>query len=263
MGATKIQWCDRVWNPVTGCTPISEGCEHCYAKRMSKRLAGRYGYPAAPHEFDVTLHEDKLDEPLKWKASQRVFLCSMGDLFHPVVPVAYQAQMLKTIALCPQHVFLFLTKRPEQMLMFERNCGGLNRPNIWLGVSAETQACADERIPILLQIPAAKRFVSVEPMLGQVNLMPYLWNEHVWGNCSGIPIVSHDHLLDWVIAGGETGPGARPMHPNWLRSLRDQCQNANVPFFFKQWGGKGPADRILDGRRWLDAPHMAEPAAWV
>ena len=221
--STKIEWAvnpdgskGETWNPVTGCTPISEGCQNCYAKRMSKRLAGRCGYPAYD-PFQVTLHPDRLDEPLKWKKPRRVFVCSMGDFFHQDVPFEFIAQVWQTMNNAQQHIFMVLTKHPERMAKFISRLGWDIHDNVWLGVTAENQKRADERIPILLQIPAVVRFVSVEPMLEPVNL----------ANCGKI---------DWVICGGETGPGARPMHPDWVRNLRDQCQNAGVPFFFKHWG---------------------------
>lgn len=257
---TKIEWANEVWNPVTGCTKISPGCKNCYAERMAKRLKGRFGYPA-DDPFRVTLHPDRLGDPYKWKKPRRIFICSMGDLFHEEINnpepyiefgefyegtyehLEFVGEVLSTIADCSHHTFMVLTKRPQNIklaIQYTKENGRywpqtpkqiapgftFNRsddylPNLWIGVTAENQEMADERIPILLDIPAAVRFVSVEPMLGPVDLENYLG-------------------LDWVICGGESGPGARPMHPDWVRSLRDQCVEAGVPFFFKQWGEWSP-----------------------
>ena len=249
MSPTKIEWADEVWNPVTGCTPISEGCRNCYAKRMAARLKGRYGYPE-DEPFRSTFHPDRLEQPFKG-SNKRYFVCSMSDLFHDHVPI----QTILTVfdhaeqaALKHGHTFIFLTKRPirmkhavEKWLEFGRLMSGLEENNpfpLWLGVSVEDQRTADERIPILLQIPAAVRFVSVEPMLGAVDLNK-LPKFDIPGD--GVDRCTHyeapwDEYLHWVVCGGETGPGARPMHPDWPRGLRDQCQAAGVPFFFKQWG---------------------------
>lgn len=294
--STKIEWVvnpdgsqGKSWNPVTGCTKISPGCKHCYAERMSKRLAGRCGYPA-DEPFKVTYHHNRLEEPLRWRKPQNVFAVSMGDLFHEDVPDEYINQVFAVMALCPQHTFRVLTKRPKRMCQYmaDNNYIELNGvnigqfpplPNVWLGVTAENQEQADKRIPLLLQTPAAVRFVSVEPMLGPVDLgglswvsFPYPvrgdWPFHATAAAAGIHrahVNSHgavsacvgDKLLgikpaemdwcrklDWVICGGETGPGARPMHPDWVRSLRDQCQNAGVPFFFKSWGNWKPISEM-------------------
>jgi len=280
MGKTRIEWADAVWNPVAGCTPVSEGCAHCYAARMATRLAGQCGYPA-DEPFRVTLHKDKLEEPLHWASPRRVFVVSMGDLFHPLVPREVIADVFNTMAAwtltcrkqgcehddesCwhdPGHTYLILTKRPQRMkdvindmpnyvgerwpgdtaLSISLEAGNWPLPDVWLGVSAENQARADERIPILLSIPAAKRFVSCEPLLSPIDLTHIqqgeTWTENaltgeVWGAFPG----GHDqfdHHLDWVITGGETGPGARPMEEDWARSLVRQCRAANVAFFMKQ-----------------------------
>lgn len=289
MAKSKIEWTEYSWNPVSGCTPISEGCQNCYAKRMSKRLAGRCGYPA-DDPFKVTLHPDRLSEPLKWKKPRRIFVCSMGDIFHEEVPDEFIGEIFSIILDTEhKHTYLILTKRPKRALEWFRKhpkgifvgANSFYEPiyyrwplqNVWFGVTTENQARADERIPILLEIPAAVRFVSVEPMLEPVDLSKWIY-------CGDRP------LLNWVICGGETGPGARPMHPDWARSLRDQCQAAGVPFFFKQWGeykplpfsgrddglhtlqeypgckydfvkvGKKNAGRILDGRIWDEFPEQ-------
>lgn len=287
MNRTKIEWAEVTWNPVTGCTPVSEGCQNCYAKRMATRLRGRCGYPEND-PFRVTLHPERLKEPLRWKKPRRVFVCSMGDLFHPDVPVEFIDRVFAIMALATQHTFIILTKRPLRMKEYikyraARNFYHLKHiewplPCVWLGVSCENQRAADERIPILLQTPAAVRFVSVEPMLGPVDLETQLGNAEESRHC-----LNGWHGIDWVICGGETGPRARPMHPAWVRSLQNQCQAAGVPFFFKSWGeycypdqlpdetyellepecfvggfplhiGKKKAGRYLDGRTWDEFP---------
>jgi protein gp37 len=312
MSRTKIEWAEHVWNPATGCTPISEGCQNCYAKRMANRLRGRCGYPQ-DDPFRVTLHEDRLGEPLRWKKPRRVFVCSMGDLFHDDVPHEFIYGIWDVMVQSKQHTFLVLTKRPDRMKSFIEKvmCNRMDyaltfggtpegkkarkwaqKPvqNVWLGVTAENQQRADERIPILLQIPAAVRFVSVEPMLGPVDLLS---NDYLGGciNCEvcldnpGTCVnCAQNRKLDWIICGGESGPGARPMRLDWARSLCDQCQAAGVPFFFKQWGEYGPnwlnddngkkiegsewmdrvgkkaAGRILDGRTWDEYPEVRNEA---
>ncbi len=226
---TKIEWTDETWNPVTGCTKISTGCKNCYAERMAKRLAGRFGYPEAPHQFDVTLHFDRLGDPLKWRKKPRmVFVCSMGDLFHPKVPDDFIMRVFRIMGRsnANRNIFQILTKRPERMRDWvnEYVVDYDNRPapfkNIWLGVTAENQETADLRIPTLLDTPAAVRFVSAEPLLGPINL-------DNWAK-----------IVDWVIVGGESGNGFREMDPEWARSIKRQCAEANVPFFMKQMSGR-------------------------
>lgn len=243
MSKTKIEWAERSWNPITGCTKISTGCKNCYAERMSKRLAGRYGYDK-DNPFKITFHPNRLEEPLRWRKPQIVFVCSMGDLFHEDVDDGILCRIFDTMFATEQHTFLILTKRPERMKKFITKCvqGGVAK-NVWLGVTVENQEMADKRIPILLQTPAAKRFVSVEPMLGEVTLWKWLlsdgWTPSFYDpdNAEGIPCAEPtNEYINWVICGGETGHGARPMHPDWAKHLRDQCIHANVPFFFKQWG---------------------------
>lgn len=264
--ATKIEWVTNsdgtkgeTWNPITGCTKVSEGCANCYAERMSKRLAGRYGYPA-DEPFRVTLHPDKLEQPMRWKKPRKIFVCSMSDLFHSAVPLEFQLKILKVIKQCPQHTFQILTKRPEQIAMLDYVGGIEFPPNVWLGISAENQQRADERIPELLKVTATVRFVSAEPLIGPLDLTHYL-NGCPEPYGGGIHYVSHDMALDacepemegmmieeepqwqqtmpelfWVIVGGESGPNARPMHPQWARDIRDQCQASGTQFFFKQHG---------------------------
>lgn len=281
---TKIEWTEVTWNPITGCTKISEGCKNCYAEKMSKRLAGRFGYPD-DDPFRVTIQADKFTKPKNWKKPRMVFVCSMSDLFHEAIDFTIIDMLFGIMHDCSHHTFQVLTKRPERMLEYFNSRGHI-LPNVWLGVTAENQDEANKRIPILLQIPAAIRFVSCEPLLGPIDLKQVIaaklrnWilnNETQYG-------------LDWVICGGESGHNARPMHPNWARSLRDQCQEADVPFFFKQWGellpgcqvnnikqvgrnsvqfrsphnpnkmntyykiGKTKAGRLLDGKEWNEWP---------
>ncbi len=257
MGKTKIEWATHVWNPISGCTPVSEGCENCYARRMAYRLRGRCGYPQ-DEPFKVTLHEERILEPYYWHKPRRIFVCSMSDLFHPEIPDEFIYRVLLTMQQNPRHTFFLLSKRPERILRWNN----LQKPwnseewpqNIWVGVTAENQKRADERIPILLQIPAAVRFVSCEPLLGHINLSKWLGTCAACGapatQCGPVlwqkgqkccPECTHDGVhLDLVIVGGETGPGARPMCPDWVRDLRDQCISAEVPFFFKSWGDWAP-----------------------
>ncbi|MCK4739057.1 MAG: phage Gp37/Gp68 family protein [Deltaproteobacteria bacterium] len=275
MAKSNIEWTDEVWNPETGCTKVSAGCDNCYAERMSKRLAGRFGYPK-DKPFKVTLHEDRLDIPFKWKKPRRIFVNSMGDLFHEDVPWNFINKVWASMIVNPEHTFLILTKRPKRMAQFfsEKHhpwsaSDGADKPlpNVWLGVSVEDQKTADERIPLLLQTPAAKRFISIEPMLGGVDLTG-IYHEEIGlslqtNSLSGEVIClntrsSHRHedhevSLDWVIVGGENGAGARPMHPDWLRKVRDDCETAGVPFFFKGWG------EWFSREQWEDNPHLVLP----
>lgn len=288
MSNTKIEWADAVWNPVTGCTPISEGCQNCYAKRIAKRLAGRCGYPA-DEPFRVTFHKDKLTEPLRWKKPRRIFVGSMTDLFHEDVDYMWLDQVLYMVYVCPQHTFIMLTKRPQRMRdalnWWYDNCTTQSAPlpNLWLCVTAENQLRADERIPILLEIPAAKHIVSYEPALEQVDFRQWLVKHPYYlAKCPGCGWVGTSELcgagdyftqdsctcpkcgtktddvkgdpsLDWVICGGETGPGARPFNIDWARASRSQCWTAGVPFFFKTTGGKEKSP-LLDGEIIREVP---------
>jgi protein gp37 len=290
--STKIEWArdadgtkGKVWNAMSGCSYASIGCRHCYAERMSHRLAGRFGYPK-DQPFSVTLHPDKLGEPLRWTKGHRVFVCSMGDLFHEDMPFDYIAAVFGVMASTPQHQFMVLTKRPERMLewfewvenpqvdgvaMFPENSGewrvrqllassawkfgvqvpchhdGWPLPNVALGTTVENHEYAKRRIPSLLRCLSVIRFVSVEPMLGPV------WLDHLDVDGAGngqwcqIDALTGRHTdmgrpcadvpkLDWVICGGESGPGARSMEITWARELRDKCKAAGVPFFMKQLG---------------------------
>lgn len=261
---TGIEWTDATWNPVTGCDKVSPGCDHCYAETFAERWRGTRGHYFETG-FDVQPRPDKLALPLRWTKPRKVFVNSMSDLFHDRVPDEYIARVFAVMALAEQHTFQLLTKRhgrmksllrgrPFQQQVWEawstldtpKGCPTLEYaeypdwplPNVWLGVSAEDQKRADLRIPALLDTPAAVRFVSAEPLLGPIDLHadPIGKDSVFW--------IGH---LDWVIVGGESGPSARPMHPDWARSLRDQCIGAGVPFLFKQWGDWVPERLGLHG----------------
>lgn len=252
---TGIEWTDATWNPVTGCTEVSPGCDHCYAKTFAERWRGTPGH-YFENGFDAQLRHDKLSQPLKWKKPRRIFVNSMSDLFHDAIDDVFLGLVWQVMADCPQHTFQILTKRHARMRSFLKGFEPL--PNVWLGVSAESQQWADIRIPALLDTPAAVRFISAEPLLGPISLMR--WLNGGFGN------VAPD--LHWVIVGGESGAGARIMSPDWARDLRDECVAADVPFLFKQWGAWGPtnekdtmqrvgkraAGRELDGRTWDQYP---------
>lgn len=220
MGTTKIPWADAVWNPVTGCSPVSPGCNNCYAKRDAVRLTGRYGYPK-DEPFAPTEHPDRLQQPLLWKQHRFIFVPSMGDLFHPAITDGFRDQVLGIIREAKQHTFLMLTKRVEGMKWYFKTTSDLPN-NLWLGASVESQDEMSRR-RVLLGIPAAKHFLSIEPLLGKIVLY---WYE--------------EQQPDWVIVGGETGPQARPMHPDWVRSLQEECAFLDIPFFFKGWGRYHP-----------------------
>ena len=258
--STKIEWADETWNPITGCTKISSGCKNCYASRMANRLAGRFGYPK-DDPFRVTLHPDKLELPYHWLKPRRIFVCSMGDLFHEDVPDSWISDVHWKVQVAKCHTFLVLTKRPERMRdYYSRYVSANELLNLWIGVSVENQEMADKRIPILLQIPAAVRFVSVEPMLEETYIREYLLGEWkckcgVWtseiraycsAGCVGQRKVSN-RRVNWVIAGGETGSGWRDCDVGHFRDLRVQCAVAGVPFFMKKMpgGGKPPKDLMI------------------
>ncbi|MGE0084867.1 MAG: DUF5131 family protein [Desulfococcaceae bacterium] len=231
---SKIEWTHSTWNPVTGCTKISKGCMNCYAEKMAKRLAGRYGYPKE-NPFQVTLHPDRLHQPLHWKGRHIIFVCSMGDLFHKDVPDAYLSDILDIIRQCPEHTFQILTKRPERMLQLSGKIGKWPE-NVWTGVTVESSDCKS-RIELLREVKSSVRFLSCEPLLNDLGKMDL-------------------KKIDWVIVGGESGCRARPMALEWAANLRDQCVEANIPYFFKQWGGirKKKAGRILEGKEWNQMP---------
>lgn len=315
---SAIEWTDATWNPITGCTLVSEGCRHCYAAQLAatrlKNHPSRQGLArlnaAGEAKFtgEVRFNEQWLADPLRWKRPRMIFVCAHGDLFHEDVPDEWIDRVFAVIALAPQHTFQVLTKRTKRMRRYFAHDGGFGRwgyieacareiisrrsgriaqgltlahfggsnlPNVWLGTSIEDQATADARIPDLLDTPAALRFVSAEPLLGPVDLThiqdgvdddfsdcgghpdPHYPIDSVgWGRTDALTgyywsttqtpdgvvdraneqVVIYQPTIDWVICGGESGPHARPMHPDWARSLRDQCVAAGVPFFFKQWG---------------------------
>ena len=277
MAKTKIEWTEYSWNPVTGCSPVSEGCQNCYARRMAKRLAGRCGYPKN-NPFQVTLHPKQLWEPLKWKKPRRVFVCSMSDLFHENVFLETIADIWRTMWKCQRHTFIILTKRPERALKewfyWAEQTGwpsvpeGWPLPNVWFGVSVENQQRADERIPLLLQIPAAVRFVSCEPLLGPISLGRYLpWTDYCLAHDCGdldyppseCPDCKHIRGIDWVIAGCESGPRRRPAETWWFRDLQNQCSAFGVPFFLKQMEVNGRVIKMpkLDGKVWDQMPKVS------
>jgi protein gp37 len=233
---SHIEWTESTWNPVTGCSKVSAGCAHCYAERMAKRLQAM-GNPRYQNAFNLTLHPDLLDLPRSWKAPRRIFVNSMSDLFHEQVPLDFLQRVVATINATPWHTYQILTKRAERMVQMSAD---ISWPaNAWLGVTIE-RADYLHRIDLLRSVPAKVHFVSLEPLLGPL---------------PGIELSG----IDWVILGGESGPGARPLAREWVRDVRDQCQAAGVPFFFKQWGGvvKKRAGRVLDGLVWNQVPALA------
>jgi protein gp37 len=322
-----IEWTDATWNPVTGCTKVSPGCDHCYAATFAERWRGVPGHHFE-NGFDLTLRPDKLTLPMSWRAPRRIFVNSMSDLFHADVPEDYIASVFAVMAATPQHTYQVLTKRHARMRALLRSPDFTRRvtdhlailarhrdggqpvmdpialawplPNVWLGVSVEDQRWADIRVPVLLDTPAAVRFLSCEPLLGRLDLGRWLGIEHYdsfgWGEellAALAGRVGPAGGLHWVIVGGESGHRARPMDPEWVRDLREQCQAARVPFLFKQWGqwaptgqlgvgdsrepgrllvgdpidehgqrvemrrvGKHAAGRVLDGLTWDEFPHQ-------
>lgn len=292
MDRTKIEWTDATWNPLRGCTRVSEGCRNCYAETVAARFSGPgHAYEGlakwagTPREArwtgKVVLVDKAIDQPLRWREPRRIFVNSMSDLFHEAVPYHWIDRIFAVMAMSPQHVFQVLTKRPQRMRSYIAGAAGrvydevvdkrfdqggslgkvvliadplhepfappgprvyLGRwplPNVWLGTSVEDQAAADERIPLLLDTLAAVRFISAEPLLGLLDLTSIRFRNARGGQEDWNALADEGgtgSCLDWVIAGGESGPNARPMSPTWARSLRDQCADAGVPFFFKQWG---------------------------
>lgn len=231
---STIEWTESTWNPLTGCTKISPGCKHCYAERMAHRLQAM-GQPNYRNGFKLTLHPHTLGIPLHWKTPQMIFVNSMSDLFHADVPFEYIEQVFHIMEMADWHTFQVLTKRSERLL--EVNSQIKWPTNIWMGVSVETMKYRF-RIDHLRQTGAAIKFLSLEPLLG--------------------PLPDLDLTdIDWVIVGGESGPHARPLQESWAVDIRDQCKNAEVPFFFKQWGGvrKKRTGRLLQGRTWDELPH--------
>jgi protein gp37 len=234
---SAIEWTDATWNPVTGCTKITRGCDNCYAERFSERWRGLPGHPFE-FGFDLTLRPERLEQPIKWKRHRMIFVNSMSDLFHKNVPRTFIDGVFDTMETADWHIFQVLTKRSSLMRDYLRFRYGDSRgpAHIWCGVSVEDAEGA-ARIKHLRASPAGVRFLSIEPLIGAVGQI----------DLGGI---------DWVIAGGESGPGARPIHLEWVREVRDQCVEQNVAFFFKQWGGIRPKSggRELDGREWSEFP---------
>ena len=237
--ASGIEWTEATWNPVTGCTKISPGCKNCYAERLAVRLHAM-GNPRYRNSFAVTLHPDLLTLPLRWRQPRRIFVNSMSDLFHEAVPEDFIHRVFEVMVRAERHVFQILTKRSERLASL---APGLPwAPNIWQGVSVEN-ARYTRRIEHLRTVPAAVRFLSIEPLLGAIPNLPL-------------------DGMDWVIVGGESGPGRRPMVAAWAREIRDQCVRAEVPFFFKQRGGRTPkaGGRVLDRRTWDEMPRSLASA---
>lgn len=259
-----IEWTDATWNPVTGCTKVSQGCKNCYAEREWARIAAPRDR-CKPNRYtgraftDVACHEDLLDRPLRWQKPRRIFVNSMSDLFHESVPFGFIDKVFAVMALCPRHRFQVLTKRPERMKQYMARLGSSAKildaaartmgytfehegqylcswpiPNIWLGVSVENQQTWNDRVPILQDIPAEVRWISAEPLIGPIKAM-------------------HMDMLGikWMVVGGESGPEARPMHPKWVRDLRDRCRFNGTDFFFKQWG------------EWAPHPHPPQPGNYT
>ncbi|MEB3220108.1 MAG: phage Gp37/Gp68 family protein [Nostocales cyanobacterium 94392] len=235
--SSTIEWTETTWNPSTGCTKISPGCKHCYAERFAERWRGIPGHPYE-QGFDIKIWEKRLTMPLSWKKPRLIFVNSMSDLFHDDIPEEFILAVFDAMKQSSWHQFQLLTKRPQRMLEISHKIGTFPS-NVWAGVSVESQAWV-WRINILKEVPAQIRFLSCEPLLGSLNLS--LENLH------------------WVIVGGESGAGARSMDIEWVRDVRDQCVEAKVPFFFKQWGGvqKKKNGRELDGKTWNDFPSFTK-----
>ncbi len=314
---TGIEWTDATWNPIRGCSRVSEGCRHCYAETQAARIItmdrgrgitegeGSYdGLLAKGGQWNGTLRmvPELLGQPYRWTAPRRIFVNSMSDLFHEAVPFEYIAAVFAVMAVTTRHTYQVLTKRPQRMLEFFKwvddfesvfpgdrvmehwpkhlewqphaagrggydNCGpAWPLENVWIGVSVENQAAADERVPLLLQTPAAVRWVSMEPLLGPVDLSV----EYLRSKLGYYPFkLPSEHrttlvdLLDWVVVGGESGQNARPMHPSWARVLRDQCFTSGAAFLFKQWGEWAPGENVLRQRGHVRTASLALDGQWL
>jgi protein gp37 len=236
---SAIEWTEATWNPVTGCDQISPGCAHCYAKTFAERWRG---VPDHPYEqgFDLRLWPQRIDQPLRWRRPRQIFVNSMSDLFHPDVPDEFIAEVFATMVEADWHVFQILTKRPERLLELADELPW--PPHVWMGVSIENRRFV-QRADLLREVPAAIRFISAEPLLGPLE---------------GLDLTD----IHWLIAGGESGPGHRPIREEWVLDLRDRCEEEGVAFFFKQWGGARPKSRgrLLEGREWNAMPSSSEQA---
>ena len=238
--STKIEWTRSSWNPVTGCDRVSAGCAHCYAERMAHRLQ-RIGQAKYKNGFKVTLHEDLLSLPLSWKKPRLIFVNSMSDLFHKAVPLDFIREIFAVMEIAPWHIFQLLTKRSERMASLAAR---LPWPeNVWMGVTSES-AKFTYRMSHLQQVPAAVRFVSMEPLLGPMGDFP-------------------TEGIDWVIVGGESGPSARPMEKSWVIQIRNRCMQNGIPFFFKQWGGFNRKETgcLLEGKYYHEMPSLTHAGA--
>lgn len=298
MSDTAIEWTEKTWNPTTGCDQVSPGCDNCYALTLAKRLKGmgaeKYQKDGNPQTsgpgFGITEHPDALMIPLSWRKPQKVFVNSMSDLFHKGVSDEFIAKVFAVMAATPRHTYQVLTKRHGRMRSLlssdafrqqvqrriasvgndpyvDRHWKAWPLPNVWLGVSVENQEWADIRVPALVETPAAVRFLSCEPLLGPVDVSRWL-PRPLCDSCEadmGAPMCNtcyadfKSNHVGWVIAGGESGAGFRPVEQEWVRSLRDQCVTSGVPFLFKQWGGRTPKSggRELDGLKWDEYPEVA------
>jgi protein gp37 len=236
---SKIEWTDTTWNPVTGCSKVSAGCRGCYAERFMNRFEPGRKFT------DVRSHSERLDAPLHWKKPRMVFVNSMSDLFHKDVPTSFILDVFDVISRSPQHVFQILTKRYERAADFFNAIGKIPE-NIWMGFSVEDQETADLRLPYLNTFHAAVKFISAEPLIGEVDLTKS-FGDTLKYHAGGLK-----NCISWVIAGGESGSGSRPMHPEWARFLRDQCKDEGVPFFFKQWGEYLPYEEMNQAPFWKD-----------
>jgi protein gp37 len=236
---SAIEWTEATWNPVTGCDRISPGCAHCYARTFAERWRG---VPDHPYEqgFDLRLWPERIDQPLRWKRARQIFVNSMSDLFHPDVPDEFIAEVFAAMVEADWHVFQILTKRPERLVELAHELPW--PPHVWMGVSIENRRFV-HRADLLREVPAAIRFISAEPLLGPLE---------------GLDLTD----IHWLIAGGESGPGHRPIREEWVLDLRDRCEEEDVAFFFKQWGGARPKSngRLLEGREWNAMPSPSEQA---
>jgi len=236
---SAIEWTEATWNPVTGCDRISPGCAHCYARTFAERWRGVPGH-AYEQGFDMRLWPERIDQPLRWKRPRQIFVNSMSDLFHPEVPDEFIGEVFATMVEADQHVFQILTKRPERLLELADELPW--PPHVWMGVSIENRRFV-HRAYLLREVPAAVRFISAEPLLGPLE---------------GLDLTD----IHWLIAGGESGAGHRPIREEWVLDLRDRCVDEGVAFFFKQWGGFRPKSngRLLEGREWNAMPAPSEEA---